>query len=216
MITQVLDSFCKYLSLAVLALLMTGIFFQPVTAQSTEAKDGQLESLRSDVGIHGFTANLHFLGNYNYLGNDTVRTDGSSELEFVYRNVRMVSQRLGVGYQVQTSFFVNGEGSSFGIGSWGLGPVLRAYPFKNDQVQPYVQANALFGRNFGLNTLANSREIADGFRVRLGLRGGVALRLNNSIGLFAEAGYDWEGPRIFKADSRAFQANIGIDFYLFN
>lgn len=217
MIKQVSDSLIKFSGTVVLALLLTGMLMHPAAAQSdSNAEDSSLKSLRSDVGIHGFTANFHWLGDYNFKGSDTVRTDGSSELEFVYRNVRMMSQRLGVGYQLLTSFFVNGNNSNVGVGSWGLGPVVRAYPFKTDQIQPYVQINTLFGRNFGLNTLANSREAVDGFRVRLGVRGGVAFRITNSVGLFTEVGYAWEGPRIFKADARALQANIGIDFYLFN
>lgn len=218
MIKQVLQSLYKFLALAVLILCSVGMLAQPAAAQTDDlsSQDNQFESLRSDVGIHGLTANIHWLNDVTYKGNDTLRADGSSELEFVYRNVRMMSQRLGVGYQVVTSFFVNGDESDFGVGSWGAGPVVRAYPFKTDQVQPYVQLNSLFGNNLGLGVLANTQEAADGFRVRFGLRGGVAVRLTNSVGLFTEVGYDWESSRIFRADARALQANIGIDFYLFN
>lgn len=216
MIKQVFDSLSTYFGIAVLGALVMGVISQPVTAQSTDAVDNSYEPLRSDVGIHGLTANLHFLSDLTYKGNDTLRTDGTSELEFVYRNVRMMSPRLGVGYQVLTSFYVDDQDSGFGVGSWGAGPVLRAYPFRNDVVQPYVQLNSLFGKNLGVSTLANTQEAADGFRVRLGLRGGVAIRLSNNVGLFTEFGYDWESSRLFKADARAFQANVGIDFYLFN
>lgn len=218
MIKQVFTSLFKYFALLAFTICSLAIITQPVAAQSDDLsqQDDQIETLRSDVGIHGFTANFHWLNNLTYKGNDTLSTDGSSELEIVYRNVRMMSQRLGVGYQVVGSFFVNGDESDFGIGSWGAGPVVRAYPFKTDRVQPYVQLNSLFGNNLGLGTLANTEEAADGFRVRFGLRGGVAVRLSNSVGLFTEVGYDWESSRIFKADSRALQANIGIDFYLFN
>jgi len=218
MIKKVFASFVRYLSIALVALVTIGIISQPAAAQSMESNstDDGFESLRSDVGIHGLTANFHFLSDFTYLGNDTLQTDGSSELEFVYRDVRMISQRLGVGFQVLTSFFVDSPDASFGVGSWGAGPVVRAYPLKTDRFQPYVQLNSLFGNNLALSTLADTENSADGFRVRLGLRGGFALRLSNSLGLFTEVGYDWESSRLFKADARAFQANIGIDYYLFN
>ena len=213
MIKQVFESLCNYFVSAVLVLLVSGFLALPVMGQSSEASSADFESLRSDVGIHGLTANFHFMSDLSYLGDDNVQLDGSSELELVYRNVRMMSERLGVGYQLLTSFFANG---GFGVGGWGAGPVIRAYPLRSDQFQPYVQINSLFGRNFGLSELANSRELTDGFRVRLGLRAGFALRLNNALGIFGEVGYDWESPRIFKAEARALQANIGIDYYLFN
>src|SRR5690625_732553 len=143
--------------------------------------------------------------------------DGSSELEIIFRNVRMMSPRVGVGYQVLGSFFVDNSGdqTNFGIGSWGLGPVLRAYPFKTNRFQPYVQANALLGNNMAVGKMANSRMGWDGFRGRLGLRAGIANRITNAVGFFVEAGPDWERARIFRSDARNLQVNIGIDFYRF-
>jgi hypothetical protein len=174
--------------------------------------------LRSDVGINGLTANFHSLSSFTDIRpdsvqmNDTLRYDGTSELEIVLRDVRMMSPRLGVGFQIVTSFFT---GNSFGIGSYGAGPVIRAYPFKTNRFQPYFQANALLGNNLAVGESANFQKDY-GFRVRLGLRGGMAIRLNNSIGLFTEFGYDWESNKIFDPDSRVFQTNIGVDLYLFN
>ncbi len=187
------------------------------TAAAQNADNGDsIMPLRSDVGINGLKANFHWLSDFHYMGNDDLSYDGSSELEFVFRNVRMVSPRIGVGLQALTSFFVNGPDSDFGVGSWGLGPVVRAYPLKTDQFQPYLEAGALFGRNMGLGTLANTREAADGFRARMSLRAGVAYRFTNSFGIFIEGGPDWESPRIFRSDARAWQLNFGVDLYRFN
>lgn len=199
-----------------LLVLIVGMAFsaQPALAQTAEDND-KIKQLRSDVGINGIKANLHWLNDLTYLGNDTLRYDGSSELEFVFRNVRMMSPRIGVGFQVLTSFFVNGPESDFGVGSWGLGPVVRAYPFKTATFQPYAEMELLFGNNMGLGTLANTREAADGFRVRFGLRGGIAYRLTNGFGIFIEGGPDWESPRIFRSDARAWQINFGVDVYRF-
>lgn len=207
---------CNFLAAVLLTIFSFGIFSHSVVAQSADSPDNQLKSLRSDVGIHGFTVNNHSFSDFSYLGNDTLNTDGSSELEVVYRNVRTMSQRLGVGFQIVTSFFTDGENADFGVGSWGAGPVVRAYPFKTNRFQPYVQLNSLFGKNLAVNELANTREVGNGFRVRLGTRAGFALRISNSVGLFGEIGYDWESSRLFDPDARALQANIGIDFYLFN
>lgn len=214
---KVLVRSVKVFSSALLLVLIIGAALNFVQAQSDNpTEDDGIQPLRNDVGIHGFTANTHWLSDLHYKGNsDSLSYDGSSELEFVYRNVRTMFPRLGVGFQVLTSFFTNGENADFGVGSWGAGPIVRAYPFKTSQFQPYVQLNSLFGNNLAQGTLANTdRDF--GFRVRLGMRAGAAVRISNSVGLFTEVGYDWESNRIFKSDSRNLQANIGIDFYLFN
>ncbi|TYP93380.1 hypothetical protein LX73_1082 [Fodinibius salinus] len=216
MITHKFNKATRILSFALLSLLLTGIVSQPVFGQSEGQSDSGLKKLRSDVGIHGLTANIHSLGDLTYKENNPLITDGSSELEFVYRDVRMMSQRLGVGFQILTSFFVDSPNNSFGVGSWGVGPLVRVYPFRTNRLQPYTQMNLMFGNNMGLNTLANTQGAAENFRVRFGLRAGLAYRMSNTIGLFTEIGYDWESDRLFRADSRALQANIGIDFYLFN
>jgi len=191
---------------------------QTTFAQSSDASAqmNQYRQLRSDVGINGLTANFHWFSNFTYMGSDTLQNDGSSELEIVYRDVRMVSPRLGVGFQVLGSFFTDGKNSGFGIGSWGLGPVFRAYPFKTKRFQPYVQANALFGKDLAVSTMANTLNGGKGFRMRLGLRAGLAYRITHTLGLFSELGYDWESSSFFKADARALQFNLGIDLYLFN
>lgn len=207
----------NFLAIAVSTLFLVSIFSHSVVAQSaSSSSDNQLKPLRSDVGIHGFTVNMHQLSDFSYMGNDTLNADGSSELEVVYRNVRTMSQRVGVGFQIVTSFFTDGENADFGIGSWGAGPVIRGYPFKTDRFQPYLQLNSLFGKDLAVSELANTREGGEGFRVRLGTRAGFALRISNSVGLFSEIGYDWESSRLFRSDARALQANVGIDFYLFN
>lgn len=207
---------CNFLVTVLLTIFSLVTFSHSVLGQSVDSPDNQLKSLRSDVGIHGFTVNMHQLSDFTYLGSDTLNADGSSELEVVYRNVRTMSQRLGVGFQIVTSFFTDGENTGFGVGSWGGGPVVRAYPFKTDRFQPYVQLNSLFGKDLAVSELANTREGGEGFRVRLGTRAGFALRISNSVGFFGEIGYDWESSRLFEADARALQANFGIDFYLFN
>jgi hypothetical protein len=67
-----------------------------------------------------------------------------------------------------------------------------------------------------LGELANMQSYGNGFSVRFGVRAGAGYRITNSFGIFTEIGYDWGSSRIFKADARALQANIGFDFYMFN
>lgn len=188
--------------------------FGSLSASAQTSNNDRLRSLRSDVGIIGLTANFSWMNDFTYKGDDPLLTDGTSEIEFIIRNVRTISPRAGVGFQILTSFFSGN--SDFGIGSWGIGPVLRGYPFKNDQWQPYLEADALFGNNMGLGDLADSQSASDGFRVRLGMRAGLTYRVNNTFGFFFEGGPDWEGSRFFKSDARAWQLNFGIDLYRFN
>jgi hypothetical protein len=203
------------LSLA-LIFMVTGIMSSTAHAQSVESEDRsqQLKPLRSDVGINGLTANFKFLNDFTYEGKGSLESDSNTELEFKFRNVRTMTSRSAVGYQILTSFFAGD--SDFGIGSWGLGPVLRGYIVESDQWQPYLQADALFGNNMALGDLADTKTGGNGFRVRLALRSGLAYRLSNNYGLFLEAGREWESSRLFKADAKAWQINLGIDLYLFN
>jgi hypothetical protein len=195
-----------------------------VFAQTSPTRSG-IRPLRSDVGINGFTANFGGLAWFKNLSTDSLGHptplyfDGSKELEIVFHDVRMMSPRLGVGFQVLGSFFTNNNPahghSSFGLGSCGLGPMVRLYPFFTNRFQPYVQAKALFGDNMGVGKLDNTSNRANGFRLRLGLRAGFALRIINNFGLFASFGPDWESSALFKADAMAWQLNIGFDIYRF-
>lgn len=183
-------------------------------AQNTGEESGGLKSLRSDVGIIGLTANFHFLNDFHYMGSRNLQPDTNNELEIIIRNVRTMSSRAAVGFQILTSFF-SGD-SDFGIGSWGIGPVIRGYALERDQFQPYLEMDGLFGNNMALGELADTRNGAEGFRVRFGLRAGVTYRINNTFGFFVEGGPDWESDRIFRSDARAWQLNFGLDLYRFN
>lgn len=183
-------------------------------AQSDSGNSNGFKSLRSDVGIIGLTANFRWLNDSHYMGNRRLQPDSNDELEIIFRNVRTISPRAGVGFQVLTSFFAGD--SDFGIGSWGIGPVVRGYALERDQWQPYFEADMLLGNNLALGDLADTRNSRDGFRVRLGLRAGVTYRINNKFGFFVEGGPDWESSRIFRSDARAWQLNFGLDLYRFN
>jgi hypothetical protein len=214
------NKYClPFLNLSGLSLLIIVFCLLPVhfvSAQTTHSKVG-LKPLRSDVGINGLTANFHGLSSFKNLSNDTLHFDNSAELEFVFHDVRMMSQRLGVGFQVLLSFFTNCASGQpgFGIGGWGLGPMARLYPFRTDRFQPYVQAKALLGDNMGVGELSNTIHRGHGFRMRLGMRAGFALRIINNFGFFVDAGPDWESGALFKADAMTWQINIGVDLYRF-
>jgi len=202
---------------SLMLVLAAGIM--PLAAQTeseSSAEDkNKLKPLRSDVGIIGLTANFTALNSFTFFDDNTLMDDGSSELEFVIRDVRTISPRAGVGFQVLTSFFTGGN-KSFGLGSWGLGPVIRFYPLWTNRWQPYFQSNMLIGNNLGLGDLAETSNEGQGARIRFGLRVGLAHRLNNSWGVFIEGGPDWESNTLFSADARTLQLNIGFDLYLFN
>lgn len=190
-------------------------FAKPLSAQElgTQPQDDPLESLRSDVGIVGLTANLDWWNKFYYMDNDTLLYDTNHEVEIVFRDVRMISERLGVGFMVMAGFFI--DGSDFGIGSWGLGPVIRGYPFKSDRFMPYFQAQALLGNMMGLGKLSDTINESNGFRARLGLKAGLGIRITNNFGFFVEFGPAWESDRLFRANSRVWQFNFGIDIYRF-
>jgi hypothetical protein len=208
----------KYICIFSLLGFFMLLSFQAAQAQELQSQSG-LKPLRSDVGINGFTANFSGLSSFHNLANDTLHYDGSRELEIVFHDIRMMSPRLGVGFQVLGSFYTNSHPapghSGFGFGGFGLGPMVRLYPFFTDRFQPYIQAKALLGDNMGVGKLDNTKHRGRGFRIRLGLRAGFSVRIINNFGLFVDAGPDWESSALFKADAMAWQINIGFDVYRF-
>lgn len=198
-----------------LIFLISLLLAKPLAAQEIDPQPANdpLLSLRSDVGILGLTANLDWWNKFYFMDSDTLKFDTNHEVEIVFRDVRMVSEKLGIGFMVMGGFFI--DGSDFGIGSWGLGPVIRGYPFKTDRILPYLQAQALLGNMMGIGKLSDTINEANGFRARVGLKAGLGLRVTNNFGFFVEFGPSWEGNRIFKADSRVWQFNFGIDLYRF-
>ncbi len=214
-----INSVRKYLLSLSMAIISTGLLASATFAQSGESmgQSQQIKPLRTDVGILGLTANFKWLNDFTYMGNKVLESDDTTtELEIEFRDVRTMSPRTAIGFQVMTSFYAGD--SDFGVGSWGLGPVFRVHPLalQLERWQPYVQGDALFGNNMALGELSDTRNGGDGFRVRLGLRGGLAYRFTNEFGIFLEGGPDWEGSRFFKADARAWQINFGVDLYRFN
>ncbi len=207
----------KAFSLFIFIFAFCLLLFQPLSAQELDPRpaDDPIKSLRSDVGIVGLTANLDWWNSFHYMGSDTLGLayDTNHEVEIVFRNVRMISPHMGVGFMVLGGFFIDGE--DFGLGSWGLGPVLRYYPLQTDRFTPYLQAHSLLGNNLGLGELADTINEANGFRMRLALQAGIGIRLTNSLGFFIEFGPEWESSTLFSADSRVWQFNIGIDLYRF-
>lgn len=205
----------KILGSLILAFVFNCFFIQPLAAQELDPQplDDPILSLRSDVGIVGLTANLDWWNSFTYLGSDTLEYGTNHEIEIVFRNVRMLNSKLGVGFMVLGSFFI--DDSDFGLGGWGLGPVARYYPLQTDRFVPYLQGQALLGANMGLGELADTINEANGFRMRLALQAGVGIRVTNNFGFFIEFGPAWESSTFFSPDSRVWQLNIGIDLYRF-
>ncbi len=212
---NLLGNLQKVFAILILIIGVNCFAAKPILAQELDPQplDDPLKSLRSDVGIVGLSANLDWWNTFTYLGSDSLKFGTNHEVEIVFRDVRMLSSRLGVGFMLLGSFFV--DGSDFGVGGWGLGPVIRAYPLQTDRFMPYFQAQALLGNNLGLGELADTINEANGFRMRLGLRAGLGIRVTNNFGFFIEFGPAWESSTFFKADSRVWQLNVGIDLYRF-
>lgn len=216
MLTRVFTKPSKFIYTLTLILTFVGLATLPLMGQEVDSQidNDSILPLRSDVGIVGLTANLDWWNKFYYMQSDTTLTGVSNhEVEIVFRDVRMLTQRLGVGFMVMGSFFA--DGSDFGIGGWGLGPVIRAYPFRTDQFLPYLQAQALLGNNMGIGELADTRNEGKGFRVRLAIKAGLAVRFSNNFGIFVEFGPAWGSSSLFKADARVWQLNIGFDLYRF-
>lgn len=212
---HLLPTYAKRFAIFIFTVTVCSMFANPLFAQELDPQpqDDSIISLRSDVGIVGLTANLDWWNKFNYMGSDTLAYDDNHEIEIVFRDVRMMTQKLGVGFMLLGSFYLNESG--FSLAGWGVGPVVRYYPFKTDRFLPYIQGQALLGNMMGLGDLSDTVNEANGFRMRLGLKAGLGIRVTNNFGFFVEFGPAWESDRLFRADSRVWQFNIGIDIYRF-
>lgn len=196
------------IAIAVFSLLMLS---SPLQAQELPQKE-QLKPLKSDVGIVGFTADLHWY-NYASTGNNTY---SATKLELEFRNVRLMSSHVGIGFKLFGSISMNGFFEGVSYGESGIGPVLRYYPLESKRWQPYFQADALLGYKL---TLAGAPEYANndnGIRYRTSLQAGFTYRVSNAFGIFFEVGPAWDYGGGFDLDTRAVQANIGIELFRFN
>lgn len=199
-----------------LLLLVMAIASSSLLAQSSDSENTSINKpLRSDVGIVGITANFNALNKFTYKGKQSLQKTDGSTFEIELRDVRTMSPHLGVGFEILGSF-VSGGTRGFALDGWGVGPVVRAYPFETTTWQPYGEMDLLLGNDMGLGELANTNNEGKGFRSRRGIRLGLSYRFQNKYGFFVEGGYEWEGDRLFQTDARALQLNLGFDLYLFN
>src|SRR5699024_2634137 len=148
--TQRLHSlFLKLLTAAGFAVFLLAALTSPLNAQQALEK-GQFKSLRSDVGIVGFNANIHWY-NYYLPSLNGLERNSNTELKLQFQNIRMVSAHVVVGYKAFANIYVTGFFEGFGVGSGALGPMLRYYPLETVRWQPYLQAGALIGLNLALS-----------------------------------------------------------------
>lgn len=206
--TQKIHSlYSKLLGIFCLVILGLAIITSPLKAQQSSEKE-QLEPLRSDVGIVGLTANLHW---YDYSAANT-----HTELEIEFRNIRLLSSHVGVGYKVFGSVTMAGLFEDVNFGESGIGPILRYYPLESKRWQPYVQAGAFVGYKLALGDIEMDVNDDTGIRYRTSLRAGLTYRVTNAFGIFLEAGPTWDYASGFELDSRALQIDLGIELFLFN
>lgn len=199
----------KLLGIIIFAFVSMAVITSPLKAQETSEKE-QLKSLRSDVGIVGLTGHL---GWHNYY---TVSDgmDSDIELEVEFRNVRMMSSHVGIGYKFFGGISFVGPFDEIRFGESGIGPMLRYYPFDSKKWQPYLQASSLLGYQL---TLGDAPEaVNSGIRFRTSLKAGLTYRVTNSFGIFLEFGPAWDYDSAFSLDTNALRLNIGIELFRFN
>ncbi|HET6527464.1 MAG TPA: hypothetical protein VFG39_01815 [Balneolaceae bacterium] len=203
--------YSKLLGIAGLVIFGLVIITSPLKAQQSSEKE-QLEPLRSDVGIVGLSANLHWHNYYSPLEDEM---NSNTDLKLQFQNIRMLSRHVGIGYKAFANMHITGFFEDFGIGAGALGPMLRYYPFESVRWQPYLQGGALIGLNLALSDPlgANTDE---GVRFRTFLRAGLTYKVSNNFGIFLEAGPTWEYDTGLSLDAHALQVDFGIQLFLFN
>lgn len=200
----------KLLGIVGIAILSLSVITSPVKAQESPENE-QLKSFRSDVGIVGLAANLQWYNYYSIFGDEM---NSNTELELQFRNIRMISSHVGIGYKALGNVYMTGFFEAAGVGSAGIGPMLRYYPLENTRWQPYLQGSGLIAYNLALADALGAND--EGVRFRTAMRAGLTYRVSNAFGIFLEAGPTWEYEPSFTLDSRALQIEIGIELFRFN
>lgn len=182
-------------------------------SSSERLKSESLQPLEKGTRILMGTAGLFRSTNY------IPSTDGfeklvQTRLDIEFRNLRFTGKHFGWGIQALGELFMSGTFGNVGLGTIGLGPVLRGYPWLNDRWHSYIQGGFLIGYDLALGDAIGANR-SEGMRYRTGLRAGANYRVSNAFGIFLETGPDWEADDNFSFDSRAWQFNIGIQLFRF-
>ncbi|HEX6983396.1 MAG TPA: hypothetical protein VF181_11615 [Balneolaceae bacterium] len=201
----------KLLGIVCLAMFSLAVSTSPVKAQQPP-EDEQFKPLRSDVGIVGLSAKLHW---YNFYSPFQDEMNSNTELELQFRNIRMLSSHVGVGYKAFASVYMTGFFEGAGIDAAAIGPMLRYYLLETTRWQPYLQGSALIGYNLALAD-ALGANTGEGVGFRTALRAGLTYKVTNAFGIFLEAGPTWEYDSGFSLDAHALQVDFGIQLFLFN
>ena len=182
-------------------------------APKPERVEEQLQPLGSGTGILALTGNLRW--HTFYIPRSTgPEEESQTELQVEFRNIRMLSSHIGIGYRTFATVFMSGFFEGGGLGGVALGPVARYYPLKSSRWQPYLQGNLLAGYNLALSDALGINDVG-GVRFRSGLRGGLGYKFSNAFGMFFELGPSWEYSESLELDSRAIQFNVGIELFRF-
>lgn len=200
-------------------LIFTGGFLLTASPSKAQAlgdslrQDTQLQPPAAGTRLWTGTASLRREVHY-FPGIDGTEKDVQTLLDIEFRWLRHTSRNFGWGVQGFGELFMSGTFGNVALGTLGVGPVLRGYPWQSNRWQTYLQANFLAGYDMALADAIGANR-SEGMRYRPGLQAGISRRLSNTLGLYLEAGPVWEADETFQFDSRGIQLDLGIQLFRF-
>lgn len=198
-------------------LLVLGFIFNSTTfvqAQTPEQKKKtKIQPLSDNTRIWTGTAGLRWY-NFYVPATNGVEEESNTELNLEFRHIWIEGVDFGWGLQGITQVYMSGAFGNIGLGSIGVGPLARGYPWQIDHWQFYLQGGMLAGYELALAD-AGGADLSDSMKYRFGLRAGMTHRLSNAFGIYFEIGPDWETESDFGFGSRALQVDIGIQLFRF-
>src|SRR5699024_1484252 len=160
-------------------------------AQNTQLPPSvQLKPLKRGVHIYTFTGNLNWHTYYALTPTAGLSKESQTELYAAFQNITMLNAHFGLGYKFFTTVYMYGFFDGIGLGSVGLGPVARYFPLKSTRWQPYLQAS--FSAGYNLASTDKYIRNDDEFAFIGALQAGLSYKLSDRVGLFIEAGPNWQ------------------------
>lgn len=194
-------------------LLLFSVFQVTAQEQASKSSGAEIRPLQQGTRIWAGTAALSRQTTY-FPGTEGARKNVQTLLDVQLRWLRFTGPYFGWGLQGVGELFMSGTFGYVSLGTLGVGPVLRGYPWQNKRWQTYLQGGLLAGYDLALGDALGANS-GQGMRYRPGLRAGLTYRVSNAFGIYLETGPDWEADEAFQFDSRAWRLNIGIELFRF-
>lgn len=185
-----------------------------VDAQTDSDSGSAITNIQKNTAIWSGSGLINHRKDY-MVTSDGYETIRNTEISVDIKYLKLTGSNIGFGIHSFGSIFISDGFGSVGSGKLALGPVARYLFYQKNAVHFYLDGSYFLGYNLALNDASGSTDNND-VRFRSSLKFGSTYRFSNNVGVFMEAGPEWEGDSPgFKASARGIRLSIGIQLFKF-